>query len=86
MGDPQALHAARWCHETCYAVTKDGNEDRFFWAWERAADFLKRQGVHSGEGGVMGLAAVYAGWKTDYEVLAPLGALIRHEGGGPKGA
>jgi hypothetical protein len=85
LGDPDVLHAAGWCHETCYAVTKDGKEDRFFWAWERAAAFLQRQGVYSGEGGVMGLAAAYAGWKTDYEVLAPLFHLIQHEGGGPKG-
>jgi hypothetical protein len=86
MGDPEVLHAARWCHETCYAVTKDGNEHRFFWAWERAADFMQRQGVYSGEGGIMGLAAAYAGWTTDYEVLARLAPLIQHEGGGPKGA
>jgi hypothetical protein len=86
MGDPDVLHAARWCHETCYAVTKDGNEHRFFWAWERAADFLQRHGVHSGEGGVMGLAATYAGWTTNYKVLAPMVPLIQHEGGGPKDA
>jgi hypothetical protein len=86
MGDSDALHAARWCHETCYAVTRDGNERRFFWAWERAADVLQRQGVYSGEGGVMGLAAVYAGWTTDYDALASLVPLIQHEGGGPKDA
>ena len=86
MGDPSALQAARWCHETCYAVTKDGNERRFFDAWERAAAFLLQRGVHSGEGGVMGLAAIYAGWGADYDVLAPLDAAVRHEGGGPKGA
>jgi hypothetical protein len=85
MDDPAVLQRAQWCHETFYAVTKDGNEDRFFWAWEQAADFLQRQGVYSGEGGVMGLAAVYAGWATDHDVLAPLLPLILHEGGGPKG-
>jgi hypothetical protein len=86
LGDPDVLHTAGWCHETCYAVTKDGNERGFFRAWERAADFMRRQGVHSGEGGVMGLAAAYAGWTTDYDVLARVGQLIKHEGGGPKGA
>ena len=86
MGDPEVLHAARWCQETCYAVTKDGNEHRFFWAWERAAGFMQRRGVYSGEGGIMGLAAAYAGWSTDYEVLANIIPLIQHEGGGPKGA
>jgi hypothetical protein len=86
MGDPGVLHAARWCHETCYAVTRDGNEPRFFEAWDRAADFLQRQGVYSGEGGVMGLAAACAGWTVDYDVLAPMLPLIQHEGGGPKDA
>jgi hypothetical protein len=85
-GDANALQSARWCHETCYAVTRDGNELRFFEAWERAAAFLQRQGVQSGEGGVMGLAAAYAGWTTDYKVLVPLGRALRHEGGGPKDA
>ena len=85
LGDPNVLDAAGWCHETCYAVTKDGNEHRFFTAWERAADFLRRHDVSSGEGGVMGLAAACAGWTIDYETLAPMVPFIQHEGGGPKG-
>lgn len=84
LGDADALRAAGWCHETCYAVTKDGNEPRFFAAWERAAGFLQDRGVYSGEGGVMGLAAACAGWTPDYDVLAPWASSIRHEGGGPK--
>ncbi len=84
LGDPAGLHAARWCHETCYAVTKDGNEHRFFWAWERGASLLQQRGVYSGEGGVMGLAAAYAGWTTDYEALAGIVPFVLHEGGGPK--
>jgi hypothetical protein len=86
MGDADALQSARWCHEAFYAVTKDGNEERFLGAWARAADFLQSQGIHSGEGGVIGLAAAYSGWKVDYDALAPLAPLIQHEGGGPKGA
>lgn len=84
-GDPAVLHAAGWCHETCYAVTRDGNEQRFFSAWERGAAFFLSQGVYSGEGGVMGLAAACAGWTIDYDALVPLYSSIRHEGGGPKG-
>jgi hypothetical protein len=82
--DADALEAARWCHETCYAVTKDGNEHRFFEAWDRAAVFLQQRGVFSGEGGVMGLAALCAGWSVDYDALGGIAAAIRHEGGGPK--
>ena len=47
---------------------------------------MQRQGVYSGEGGIMGLAAAYAGWTIDYEVLTGLEPFIRHEGGGPKDA
>jgi hypothetical protein len=86
LGDPALLHAARWCHETCYAVTRDGNEDRFFAAWADGADFMQRQGVYSGEGGVMGIAALCAGWSVDYDALAGFFRLVRHEGGGPKPA
>jgi hypothetical protein len=84
MGSAAALETAKWCHETCYAVTRDDRAPRFFWAWERAAAFLQHQGVYSGEGGVMGLAAAYAGWPTDYNALNDLGAALEHEGGGPK--
>jgi hypothetical protein len=84
MGNADALHAAKWCHEACFAVTKDGNERQFFSAWGRAADAMQEGGVFSGEGGVIGLAAACAGWAVDYEVLVPLAALVRHEGGGPK--
>ena len=60
-GDTAILDSARWCHETCIAVTKDGRESAFFDAWGRAAAFLQARGVYSGEGGVLGLAAAYAG-------------------------
>ena len=83
-GDAGLLQSARWCHETCVAVTKDGRESGFFTAWDRAAGFLHARGVFSGEGGVIGLAAAYAGWTVDYDALAEIAAVIRHEGGGPK--
>ncbi|MEK6282033.1 MAG: hypothetical protein AABN95_16890 [Acidobacteriota bacterium] len=85
-GDADILQAARWCHETVVAATRDGGESRFFAAWSLAADFLQARGVYSGEGGVIGLAAAYAGWSVDYESLAGIAVSIQHEGGGPKSA
>jgi hypothetical protein len=82
--DANTLQAARWCHETLLAVTKDGRESRFFAAWALAADFLQARGVYSGEGGVIGLAAACAGWTVDYDALTRIAASIQHEGGGPK--
>lgn len=86
LGDAGLLADAKWCHETCYAVTRDGNEARFFETWARAAALLQAQGIQSGEGGVMGLAALAAGWTVDYTALGPLEACVQHEGGGPKDA
>ena len=83
-GDTHILDEAGWCHEALIAVTKDGNESRFFEAWSTAAEFLQSREVYSGEGGVIGIAANIAGWEVNYEALNGLGALIRHEGGGPK--
>ena len=83
-GTADTLKSARWCNEALFAITKDGNESRFFEAWERAAEFLQSKEVFSGEGGVMGLAAVYAGWTVDYDSLNKLAASAHHEGGGPK--
>ena len=85
-GDAGILQSARWCHETCIAVTKDGRESSFFEAWERGAHFMKSREVSSGEGGVLGFAAACAGWTVNYEALSSIGHLIQHEGGGPKGA
>lgn len=86
IGDDDVLRLAGWCHETCYAVTRDGQEARFFRAWDHAAGFMQARGVFSGEGGVMGLAAHCAGWRIDYDLLAPMLPLVEHEGGGPKDA
>jgi hypothetical protein len=85
-GNADILQAARWCHETIVAVTKDGRESRFFAAWSLAAEFLQTRSVYSGEGGVIGLAAAYAGWPIDYEALTDIAAAIQHEGEGPKDA
>jgi hypothetical protein len=83
-GGTKILREARWCHEALIAVTKDGNELRFFEAWSVAAEFLQSRDVYSGEGGVIGLAAAVAGWRIDYETIIPLGNAVSHEGGGPK--
>lgn len=84
IGDANVLNSAPWCSECLFAVTKDGNETRFFEAWERGAKFLQNRGIFTGEGGVIGLAAVYAGWAVDYRSLTKLVAATEHEGGGPK--
>ena len=84
IGDTDILQTARWCHETPVAATKDGRESRFFHAWSLAAEFLQAREVYSGEGGVIGLAAAYAGWNVDYVSLIDLADSIKHEGGGPK--
>ena len=83
-GSAKILRTAQWCQETFIAITKDGRESRFFEAWTVGADFLQARGVYSGEGGVIGLAAAYAGWTVDYEALTPIAVSVRHEGGGPK--
>jgi hypothetical protein len=80
----ETLQSARWCSEALFAITKDGNESRFFEAWARAAEFLQSMEVFSGEGGVIGLAAAYAGWTVNYESLNKLAASTHHEGRGPK--
>ena len=84
IGDRNALNTARWCSEALFAITKDGNEARFFEAWERGASFLESREMYTGEGGVIGLAAAYAGWTVDYHALTKLAAATQHEGRGPK--
>jgi hypothetical protein len=83
-GSADILQAARWCSEIVIAVTRDGRESRFFEAWSLGAAFLQSREVYSGEGGVIGLAAAYAGWQVDFDALTDLAAAVEHEGGGPK--
>jgi hypothetical protein len=83
-GSAEPLTSARWIVEDCFAVTRDGREPDFFDAWERGATLFQGERVFSGEGGVIGLAAAYAGWSVDYEALAGLAKAIEHESGGPK--
>jgi len=85
-GDAEVIKTARWCSEALFAITKDGNEGQFFEAWRRGAEFLHGQGLFTCEGGVIGLAAVCAGWTVDYTTMGKLAGSMRHEGGGPKAA
>ena len=84
IGDTAILQSAYWISEWCYAVTRDGREVRFFEAWDRAAAFMQGRHVFSGEGGVMGLIAAYAGWEPHPSGLAWLAPFIQHEANGPK--
>ena len=45
---------------------------------------MQQRNAFSGEGGVIGLAAAYAGWSVDYEALDTRFASIQLEGSGPK--
>ncbi|MBK8501983.1 MAG: hypothetical protein IPL46_07140 [Saprospiraceae bacterium] len=83
-GDSSILSVARWCHETCISITRDGKECSFFDIWDRSAKFMQNLNVFSGEGGVLGLSAAIAGWTINYESLQPINALLKHESGGPK--
>ena len=83
-GNTHVLTSARWFSESLFAITKDGNESKFFAAWERSEKFLQSRDVFTGEGGVIGLAAACAGWTVDYRSLAKLERAIQHEGRGPK--
>lgn len=85
-GDASILDRARWCHEACFAVTRDGREAAFFDAWDRAAAFVQARALFSGEGGVIGLAAAIAGWQVDDTLLTAWGETVTHEGRGPKPA
>jgi len=83
-GKVESLKTARWCSEALFAVTKDGNERKFLDAWGRGEEFLHGKGLFTGEGGVIGLAAMHAGWTVDYDQLSKLASRTRHEGHGPK--
>ena len=84
IGDAAALQSAQWVKEGFYVVAKDGRESSFFEAWDRAVHFMQSREVYSGEGGVMGLAALSAGWTVNYDALRHVPGSIHQENCGPR--
>jgi hypothetical protein len=84
IGDAAALQSAQWVKEGFYVVAKDGRETRFFEAWDRAVHFMQSREVYSGEGGVMGLAALSAGWTVNYDAVRHVAGSIHQENCGAK--
>ena len=79
-----ALDRAFFCKETILSFTEHPAEEQFFALWGKAADFMQKRGIFTGEGGVIGLAAIASGVDVDFESLAKLACLVEHEGGGAK--
>lgn len=79
-GTSEVLATAHWCSEGCLAVTREGRETEFFDTWGRSADFFQSQEMYSGEGGVIGLAAAYAGYSVDFAALDGVLRVFQHVG------
>ncbi len=57
-----------WFHEFMFMITRQqGKEKDFFRAWEAIAHYFQSQGIHDGEGSVMGLAAAYSGFDIHFQ-------------------
>jgi hypothetical protein len=79
-GSVENVKTARWCSEALFAVTKDGNESKFMEAWARGAEFCRAKVCSQEKAGVIGLAAMCAGWTVDYSKLDKLASRTHHEG------
>ena len=56
------LEETKWFHEFMFVVKKQGGAEKvFLQLWQTISYFFEMQGVYSGEGNVMGLAAAKAG-------------------------
>lgn len=65
-----------WVGESLFAVTRDnGKEQKFIQYWSRISRYLELNGIHSGEGIAIGLAAAKAGLKIS---TSPSYAVINH--------
>ncbi len=57
-----------WFHEFMFMITRQqGKEKDFFLAWEAIAHYFQSQGIHDGEGSVMGLAAAHSGFDIHFQ-------------------
>lgn len=56
------LEKAKWIGESLYMITKDnGKEKEFFKTWQLLATYMELNGIHGGDGNLMGLAAAKSG-------------------------
>lgn len=59
------LDNVNWIGESLYIVTRDnGKEKEFLENWGLIASYLELNGMYTGDGNVMGLAAAKVGWKV----------------------
>lgn len=72
------LETADFIGESLYAVTRDGKEEQFIEQWGTIGHYLELQGMHSGDGNVMGLAAAKVGWRTTKDGWDRLNQIRKH--------
>ncbi|MGL4498745.1 MAG: hypothetical protein ACRCU2_06740 [Planktothrix sp.] len=62
------LEEVKFVHEFLFTVTKDsGKELEFLEEWDKIAPYFELNGVYSGEGSAMGLAAAKVGLPINYD-------------------
>ncbi|MEM1425570.1 MAG: hypothetical protein AAGF75_03305, partial [Cyanobacteria bacterium P01_H01_bin.130] len=60
------LPQVNWMGDSLFVITRDGGrEQTFFDAWARIGLYMELNGIHAGQGIVMGLAAESMGWKLN---------------------
>lgn len=60
------IDRVRWVGEALFIVKKDGGKEQdFLNTWAKIARYLELQGIYSGEGNIMGLAAAKVGWEIE---------------------
>jgi hypothetical protein len=62
-----AAEDVNWVGESIYVVTRDGGKEKeFVKLWGLIGRYLELNGIHHGDGNVMGLAAAKLGWTVHY--------------------
>jgi len=71
--------SADWIGESLYIVSRDsGKEKEFIKVWGTLANYLELQGIHSGDGNLMGLAAAKVGWTVNSDSWKKLQIITEH--------
>ncbi len=73
------LEDTSYIGESLFIVARDnGKEQKFLRLWGEIGGYFELQGIHSGEGNAMGLAAAKVGWTVQSEGWNNLRALTQH--------
>ncbi len=74
-----SLENVSWVGESLLIISRDGGKEKeFLKQWGEIGNYLELNGIHSGEGNAIGLAATKIGWNVNLSYWEKIKAVTQH--------